>query len=180
MKVSEFESILGQLTVHDLYQLHSQLYSQFETAPVWDTGATKPAQVRNFTYWVKDHPGNLNTIITMTNQLIQKKEMAPVRGPVPGTRYILWSDLEKMKSYPDLAEAINFHQYGSSKTKDGYISVHAIYNMSAWENWKSSSLSGADRAKAEAVGKLNLLALMRLNEGRRKDQPALFPERMLN
>jgi hypothetical protein len=179
MKASEFEAILSQLTMQDLYHLQEELSRKFFSSPSLGSGDTKSVQIRHFTYWVKENPGHLNDIISMSNALIQKKAMAPVRGPVSGTHYIAWADFQKLHSYPELAQAITFEQSGSPVTRDGYVSVHAIYNMSAWENWKSSSLSAHDRALASAIGNLNLLALMRLNEGRRKDQPALFPENLL-
>jgi hypothetical protein len=165
--------------MHDLYELHSQLYHQFQSAPVWDTGATKAAQVRHFTNWVRNNPGNLNTIITAADALKAKKAMQPVRGPVSGTHYISWHDFTALPSYPDLSAAVTFEQSGVPFTADGYVSVHAIYNMAAWENWKSSSLSPIDRARAAAIGKLNLVALMQLNNGRRKNEPALFPVNLL-
>jgi hypothetical protein len=179
MKASEFEAILLQLTMNDLYELHSQLYHQFQSAPVWDTGATKANQVRHFTYWVKDNPGHLHDIIDMVNALAQKKAMAPTRGPVSGAHYISWHNFTALPSYPELATAVTFEQSGVPFTKDGYVAVHALYNMASWENWKSSSLSPIDRERAAAIGKLNLSALMKLNDGRRKDQPALFPENLL-
>jgi hypothetical protein len=111
--------------------------------------------------------------------MVQKAAMAPTRGPVSGTHYIAWADFQKLRSYPDLAQAITFEQSGKPITRDGYVSVHAIYNMSAWESWKSSSLSAHERALASAISNLNLYALMKLNEGRRKDQPALFPQNLL-
>lgn len=57
--------------------------------------------------------------------------------------------------------------------------VDAVYNMSAWESWKSSSLDPTERRIAEEIDKLNLYELLRLNKGRRADQPALLPEALL-
>ena len=182
MKVSEFEAILSAGTMHDLYAVREQMSSKFGlmNTPVWDTGATKTQQVRHFTYWVKENPGKLQELLAIVKQVSEKRAMQPARGPVPNTHYILWSDMQKLPSFRFLWSALNYEVRGKSQTHDGYVSVAAIYNMSAWANWKSSSLGEEERANANAIdNNLNLGALMKLNEGRRRDQPALFPQNML-
>ena len=56
------------------------------------------------------------------------------------------------------------------------MAVQALFNLSRWESWKSSSLSKDERGIASSIGGLKLGHLMRLNESRRMNQPALFPE----
>lgn len=100
-----------------------------------------------------------------------------------GVRYIKWSDFTLLPGYPYIERAItypyDYRKKCSPVTKDGYVSVAAIYNMSAWANWKSSSLGVVDRKISEAINNLRLYALMKLNKGRRSNQPALFPIRLL-
>lgn len=176
--VLEFEGLLSQLTAHDLYELHQQLYHEYPTAPIWTTGATKPEQVRNFTRWVKGDPGRVARTMELAKNRLKEKQMVP-KGLAEGTRYITREELESLPSYPQLVEAIEF-PFKAGKcdpfTRDGkHVSVAAIYNMSAWAGWKSSSISEYERAKADAVSGLHLGDLMTLNKGRRIDQPALFP-----
>ena len=95
-------------------------------------------------------------------------------------RYITKQELQSKRGYPLLERAISYPYRYDRKcapfTKDGRLTVAAIYNMSAWASWKSSSLDDRDRAIAEAILGIPLHELMRLNEGRRGDQPALFPD----
>lgn len=175
----EFEAKLSQLTMHDLYEIHTQLYHEYPTAPLWTTGVTKSQQIRNFTRWVKGDHERVVRVLDLVDQKIQERKMIP-KGLAAGTRYITKEELESLSSFPELVEAIEF-PFKAGKcdpfTRDSkYVSVAAIYNMSAWASWKSSSLSGYERSKAEAVHKLHLGDLMTLNRGRRIDQPALFPE----
>jgi len=182
VKVSEFEAILMGATMNDLYAVRQQMGSKFGfmNVPVWDTGNTKAEQVRHFTYWVKENPGKLQELLAIVKEVSDKRAMTPVRGPVPNTHYIKWSDISKLPGFQFLWSALNYELRGKSQTRDGYLSVAAIYNMSAWANWKSSSLSNEERANANAIdNQLNLGALMKLNEGRRRDQPALFPQNLL-
>lgn len=177
--VVEFEAKLSQLTMHDLYEIHTQLYSGYPTAPLWSTGVTKSQQVRNFTNWVRGDPEKVAKVIDLIDKKIQEKKMVP-KGLAEGTRYITKEELEALPSFSELVVAIEFPYRSGIKcdpfTRDEkYVSVAAIYNMSAWASWKSSSLSEYERAKAEAVNKLHLGDLMTLNHGRRMDQPAFFP-----
>ena len=95
-------------------------------------------------------------------------------------RYITKQELESLPSYPLVEQAITYPYDYRCKcdpfTKDGYVSVAAIYNMSAWASWKSSSLNARERAIAEGILGLPLHVLMQINQGRRKNQPALFPD----
>lgn len=176
--VFEFESLLSQLTMSELNDLHMKLYMEYSTAPIWDTGATKPQQVRNFTRWAKGEPDKVSRVMALARDKIQEKRMVP-KGLAEGTRYITREELEALPSFPELVEAIEFPSKAGKCdpfTRDGkYVSVAAIFNMSAWSNWKSSSLSEYERSKADAIDRLHLEDLMTLNRGRRIDQPALFP-----
>lgn len=174
----EFEALLSQLTMHDLYELHQQLYHEYPTAPLWTTGVAKSQQVSNFTRWVKGEPDKVARTMELVRSKLQEKQMVP-KGLAEGTRYITREELEALPSFPELVEAMEF-PFKAGKcdpfTRDGkYVSVAAIYNMSAWAGWKSSSISEYERSKAEAVHGLHLGDLMTLNHGRRTDQPALFP-----
>jgi len=164
--------------MYELNDLHMKLYMEYDTAPIWDTGATKSQQVHNFTRWVKGEPDKVARVMELVRDKIQEKKMVP-KGVAEGTRYITKEELEALPSYPELVEAIEFPFKGGKSdpfTRDGkYVSVAAIYNMSAWASWKSSSISEYERAKAGAVEGLHLGDLMTLNQGRRMDQPALFP-----
>lgn len=174
----EFESLLSQLTMYDLNDLHMKLYMELESAPIWDTGATKSQQVSNFLYWVKGNPDRVQKVMQMARDKIQEKKMIP-KGLAEGTRYITKEEFQSLPRYSEIIEAIEFpFKQGKCDpfTRDGkYLSVAAIHNMSAWANWKSSSISDYERAKADAVHGLHLGDLMTLNRGRRVDQPALFP-----
>jgi len=183
MTVLEFKNRLHTITVRDLNSIHEKIYMirDVEGAPRWDTGATKSEHIQNFTRWVRGNPARVSLVLDLVDEKRAQKEAYPTRGPVPHTRYITFKEIEVLPSYPHIAEAVEFRYDPASGpkhrpiTKDGYLSVHAIYNMSAWANWKSSSLSEHERRKAEAIQGLGLYNLMDLNHGRRMDQPALFP-----
>jgi hypothetical protein len=181
--VADFEGQLSQLTRPELYELHTALYSQFDTSPIWDTGGTKPQNIRNFTYWVKGHSDRIEAVLGLVKKKVEEKAAYPVSGTVPGTKYLTWQEFTALPSYQIIARAVSYpHDYRrkcSPQTKDGYVSVDAIYNMSAWASWKSSSLDSGERAVANEIDNLKLLELMKLNKGRRHDQPALFPVGML-
>jgi hypothetical protein len=102
-----------------------------------------------------------------------------MKRPLPGTRFIRWAELEKMPSFPLIKRAITFRfdpsRAASPVTRDGYVSVAAIYNMSYWADWKARSLDPSEAALARAINELPLGELMALNRGRRTDQPAFFP-----
>jgi len=185
MNVLEFKTLLNRLTAYDLDSIRTDLYPEFNSYPVWDTGAKKSQNIDHFVHWVRGNPSRVAAVVDLANKKLGEKAIQPRSGPVPNTHYITWNDFTKLPSYNKIAEAVEFRYDPASGlknspiTKDGYVSVYAIYNMSAWASWKSSSLSDYERAKAEAVGELRLLDLMQLNEGRIKNQPALFPVGML-
>jgi len=185
MKVAEFEELLNKLTVYDIEPMGSEFYREFDSGPLWTTGAKKAENIRNVTRWVKGDPARVAAVTDYANKKISEKALLPTRGPAPNTKYIKWSDFTSLSSYNQIAEAVEFRydlmtgNVYNPVTKDGYLSVYAIYNMNAWANWKSSSLSEYERSKASAIDSLNLVSLMKLNDGRIKNQPALFPENML-
>jgi hypothetical protein len=94
-------------------------------------------------------------------------------------RQITQQAMEQTPSYREIEPAITF-RYDYTKqcnpfTRDGYVSVAAIYNMASWSSWKSSSLGLREQAVASGIAGLPLHTLMQLNQGRRSNQPALFP-----
>lgn len=105
-------------------------------------------------------------------------------------RYITKTELESLPSYPFIEDALYFGSTPEWDVANGarrsgmpftrgnpsYVAVQAIYNLSRWESWKSSSLSADERSIAYSIGDLSLWQLMGLNKGRRMNQPALFPE----
>jgi len=100
-----------------------------------------------------------------------------------GTKTISWEEFQQLPSFSFVENAVKFpYDYKkkcSPVTKTGEVSVSALYNMSAWASWKSSSLGTSERCIASALSDLPLYQLMALNEGRRSDQAALFPVRLL-
>jgi hypothetical protein len=113
----------------------------------------------------------------------EEEQIRRMKKPLPGTRFIRWAELERLPSFPLIRRAIMFpfdHTRAASPvTRNGYVSVAAIYNMSSWASWKSSSLDPGEAALARAIKKLPLGELMALNRGRRSDQPAFFPVRFM-
>ena len=153
------------------------------SGPLWDTGANKAENIRHITRWVRGNQSRIDKVLAKVQAKITEKANYPTSGEVPNTRYINLQELTQLPGFGELANAISFCHDVNRKcepyTKDGYLTVDAIYNMSAWENWKSSSLSAGERKIAESIAGLHLLELMQLNKGRRKDQPALFPKGLL-
>jgi len=185
MKISEFESRLSKLTTRNLYTISSDIYRETGSGPFPPTGASKSLVISSFTSWARGNPDRVSIILKHVDSKLAEKAAYPTSGPVPNTRYISWEEFSKLPSFHHIVEAIEFRYDPASGpkhnpvTKDGYLSVYSIYNMSAWSSWKSSSLSDYERKKAEAIGGLKLHVLMRLNKGRRMDQPALFPVGLL-
>lgn len=185
MLKSEFTALLSKLTAHDIDSMREDLYREFDSSPIWDTGGTKAQNIGNYLSWVRGDPSRVSAVVDLANKKIGEKAIQPRTGPVPNTHYITWNEFTGLSSYKDIAEAVEFRydpQSGPKNnpiTKDGFVSVYAIYNMSAWASWKSSSLSEYERSKAEAIQKLGLGSLMELNSGRNMNQPALFPAGML-
>jgi len=102
-------------------------------------------------------------------------------------RYLTKEELESLPSYHWIEDALFYGtDYGSQLNRtrrgwpytrdDKYVTVQALYNLSRWSSWKSSSLGREERALANTIGEIPLYQLMKLNEGRRMNQPALFPE----
>ena len=174
----EFEGLLSQLTMSDLNKIYSQLYQESGYAPTWETGASKAKQIGHFTYWVRGDPERVARTMGLVRDKLQEIKMVP-KGLAEGTRYITKEEIQSLPGYLELIGAIEFPSKPGRCdpfTRDGkYLSVAAIYNMSAWASWKSSSLSDYERSKADAIHNLKLGDLMTLNKGRRTDQPALFP-----
>lgn len=186
MKAFEFEAIINKLSVSELDHLRQELYSKFQDAPTSYTGVPKITIIHSFTYWVKGHPDRVDTVLKAVDTILANKK-AIQSDNVPGTHFIKWEDfmnIQSVKDNPVIIEAINFKGTQLRKynpvTRDGYLSVDALYNMSRWANWKCSSLSSWERDMAQNIDKLMLSELMKLNQGRRADQAALFPVRLLN
>lgn len=175
--------LLDTVTNYELYDVvtSSYSYSDPDEHPVLSSGETKRQRVEYLVRWLARNPQSRvsQRIIEKLEAKVSEKGQYPVRGPVPGTKYLSWKEFTSLKSYPLIANAVEYcHDYRkkcSPQTKDGYVSVDAIYNMSAWASWKSSSLGASERVVANAIQELKLGELMRLNKGRRSDQPALFP-----
>ena len=98
-------------------------------------------------------------------------------------RHITRQEMESLPNYHLIKPAINYPFSPGRKckpytqnTKNGLLTVAAIYNMSSWAHWKLSSLGDKDRAIANAIYDIPLYKLMEINEGRRMNQPALFPD----
>ena len=95
-------------------------------------------------------------------------------------RQITQQELQSLPSYLHLEQAITYPYDYRKKcepfTRDGFVAVAAIYNLSAWSGWKSSSLGYQDRQVANAIHNIPLYELMKINKGRRSNQPALFPD----
>jgi hypothetical protein len=177
MSVPEFTALLSKLTISDLDKVHTDLYMKFNTCPVWDTNGAKIKNIGHFIWWAKGHPDRVEATVALVNERLTANSMLPVRGPVAGTKYIKWDDFTKLRGFSILYEAI---MYGKKPyTKDGYVSVNLIINLRQWAGWKSSSLSDSERDLANKVEMLRLSDLSKLNNGRRADQPALFPINMI-
>jgi hypothetical protein len=174
-----FQTMLSdrRLTERDLNKIQENLYMKLHDAPVWTTGVKKEENIKSFIFWANGRIDRINAVVYEVNTMIKEKAMLPVRGPVPGTRYIKWDDFTKLPSFSILYEAIH---YGNKPyTKDGYVSVNMLRNLRNWAGYKSSSLSDSERALANKVEMLHLSALSKLNFGRNADQPLLFPVNML-
>jgi len=185
MSEYDIKPLCDKLTRYELGQVLREFENTLPDYPyLWDHNDTKGENIRRLLRWIMAASVNqANELERRLKEAVAKKEAYPVIGPVSGTRYIKWSDFTKLPSYELIARAVDYpHDYRrkcSPVTKDEYVSVDAILNMEAWANWKSSSLGAEERAIANAIHKLPLLDLMRLNRGRRHDQPALFPVGML-
>jgi rubrerythrin len=186
---SELRSLMDKLTIYDLESIVSHLGFEpglsYDDYPIYSRDESKAKNMDYIVRWVARHPEAKGIPILMQKleAKVREKGAYPVRGEVPGTHYITWKDFTSLPSYQIIVRAVNYpHDYRkkcSPVTKDGYVSVDALYNMSAWASWKSSSLDPSEKRIADEINKLSLYELMRLNKGRRSDQPALFPEKLL-
>ena len=183
-KMQDILDALEKLTKYEIGEVSRKLYNDLDDFIVFQSGATKKDMVSSLVRWFKrvSHKDRI-TFIKAVQAKLAEKEQLPVRGEVPGTRYIKWADFTSLPNYPLISRAVN-HPHDHRRackpyTKDGYLSVDAIYNMSSWAGWKSSSLGDRERAIANAIHDLPLGELMTLNSGRRMDQPALLPEGLL-
>jgi hypothetical protein len=180
----DLREALEKLTKHDIYDIERNLQFKVKAFLHSPVNATKEEMFRDIGRFIRqaDNEDKKKLIDAIQAKLAEKAQL-PVRGEVPNTRYIKWSDFSNLPSYPTISRAVHYpHNYKQKchpMTKDGYVSVDAIYNMAAWANWKSSSLSPSEMATASAINNLPLLSLMQLNKGRRMDQPALFPAGLL-
>lgn len=97
-------------------------------------------------------------------------------------RQVTWAEMIKHPLFDRfIKRAIGFpYDYNkkcSPITKDGrYVSVAAIYNVSRWANWKSSSLGKDEREVSVLLEKLFPYELMKMNHGRMSTDPAWFPD----
>jgi hypothetical protein len=181
MIVAEFRALLNKLTEAELGQLKMDLYMKLDSTPTWDTGAKKSQNIDNFVWWAKGRPDRVQATVELANKKIDEKKALPVRGPVPNTHYLKWEYFKTLPSYPQVEEAVSLGwstlRKCSPVTKDGFVSVDAIYNMDHWIGWKVNSQSSYERGMAQSMDEqLGLHTLKRLNQGRRMDQPALFPD----
>ena len=183
-KMQDLLDALEKLTKYEIDDISRKLWHDLDDFIVFQSGATKKDMINSLVRWFKrvSHKDRI-TFIKAVQAKLAEKEQLPVRGEVPGTRYIKWADFTSLPNYPLISRAVN-HPHDHRRackpyTKDGYLSVDAIYNMSSWAGWKSSSLDDRERAIARAIHDLPLGALMTLNKGRRMDQPALLPQGLL-
>ena len=102
-------------------------------------------------------------------------------------RYITKEEMESLPSYPWIEQALYYGtdpEWQPGRTRrswpctrdDRCLTVQALYNLSRWSGWKSSSLGREERGMADAIGNIPLYQLMELSRGRRMNQPAFFPE----
>jgi len=183
-KMQDLTDALDKLTKYDILELVRKVDKDLDQWLVFQSGATKKEMTYDIVRWLRRvSTKDKVTLIKAIQAKLAEKEQYPVRGEVPGTRYIKWDDFTQLESYPLISRALHYpHDHRrkcSPVTKDGYVSVDAIYNMSAWSGWKSSSLDPREAEIASKIHDLRLGQIMSLNTGRRMDQPALFPQGML-
>ena len=181
-------AMLDRLTFPELDQLISSLsfvkFPDDERGPLFYRDRTKAENIDAIIRWARraSATGIMILMEKLEAALRQKdteERMRRLKNPPPGTRFIRWRELEALPSFHLIKRAITFRydhtRVASPVTRDGYISVAAIYNMSRWASWKIGSLDPMESAIAMAINALPLGELMDLNHGRRTDQPALFP-----
>jgi hypothetical protein len=181
----QLKAMLERLTTWELDKvLNFRFKLPVDEGPFYDWYRTKTENIASVVRWArKASPEGISLLMEELEAALHKKEreerVRRMESPLPGTRFIRWTELTSLPSFPLIRRAITFRFHptraASPQTRDGYVSVAAIYNMSRWASWKSSSLDPEEAAIAAAINKLPLGELMRLNEGRRTDQPAFFP-----
>lgn len=185
--LARLRELMDKVTANELDSIVSQIDLR-HTFPIGEGPSfwrdkTKRDNVTWLVRWAGRHPEHGAILAEWLEKQVAEKAAQPVRGPVGGTRYIPWDEWTALPAFRLIERALRYPHDARRKcspvTKDGYVSVDAIYNLSAWASWKSSSLGQADFMTAEAIHKLPLGVIMGLNKGRRNDQPALFPETLL-
>lgn len=97
-------------------------------------------------------------------------------------RFVRWSEMTEHPLYEQfitraIAFPYDYNKTCSLRTPSGdYVSVAAIYNISRWANWKSSSLDKGEREASALLEKLIPYELMKINKGRKSTAPAFFPD----
>jgi hypothetical protein len=182
------KAMLERLTFWELDELISRFsfvkLPGGEETPLFYRDRTKAENIAIVVKWARRaSAAGVTALMERLEAALRRKDererVRKMKNPLPGTRFIRWTELERLPSFPLIKQAITFRfdpsRAASPITRDGYVSVAAIYNMSYWAGWKASSLDPSEAALARAINELPLGELMRLNEGRRIDQPAFFP-----
>lgn len=180
------EKLLQELAVYNIDQVVSQLSLSrtfpVGVSPLYWREQSKAYNIAWLLKWAQRHPQHAPKLVAVLEEAAesrwQTKQKATV-GPGEGYRYVTWQEFESLPSYSLIASAVSYPythtKVADPETKDGYVAVAAIYNISAWASWKSSSLDRAEQERARAIQAMPWGELMRINEGRRSNQPALFP-----
>jgi hypothetical protein len=184
----QLRAMLERLTFVELDELISRLsfikLPGGEEGPLFYRDKTKGENIAIVVRWARRaSAAGVAALMERLGAALRQKEaeerVRRMKGPLPGTRFIRWEELEALPSFPLIRRAITFRfdptRAASPITRDGYVSVAAIYNMSSWASWKYGSLDPEEAALARAIKELPLGELMALNHGRRTDQPAFFP-----
>lgn len=183
------EMNLGQLTVRQLDNITSKVGSHHIHGPVFFREETKTKNMARLQRWIAKSGGTpaLAELERLVESALQERgriqEVRSMTSPMPGTRFITRQEMEALPSYRYIYRAITLPHSSSvvaaPYTKDGHLSVDAIYNMLGWAGWKSSSLDPDEMAIASAIHGLPMGELLELNHGRRGNQPAFFPAALL-
>jgi hypothetical protein len=181
----QLAAMLGRLTIMELDEVMRCRFKFAEGGgPFYDWYKTKAQNIASIVRWARTAPReNIRLLMEDLEVVLRQKDMTEriraMNNPLPGTRFIRRDELESLPSFPLIQRAIRFPYHhsrvASPWTRDGYVSVAAIYNLVSWASWKSSSLDPHEKAIATAIKQLPLEELMRLNRGRRMDQAAFFP-----
>lgn len=177
MTPDEIRNRLNKLTKYELSELGEKCatYEGGWYSPV-DYRSNKDGMIRSLARWCGGERDRIDFIIKATEPDPAKTDP---RVMPPSTRYITKKEFQNLPSYTVIERAVtypyNYNKVCDPFTRDGYVSVAAIYNMSAWASWKSSSLDPREMAISRAIQGLHLLELKDLNQGRKSNQPAVFP-----